>query len=190
MRKKGRSVAAFIVASLLACQTATAASHPEQLQPLVRDSAKRIAVAREVALAKWDSGTPVEDVERENQVIETAVVTAKKRGLSEKFVASFFRAQIEANKTVQYGLLAQWYRDGKAPSHAQINLKETIRPKLDELQTRLLDDLGGTSAIRRSDDCHAETAVAVGVYLKSEGREMSALESVALDRSLSTFCTR
>jgi chorismate mutase len=123
-------------------------------------------------------------------VIETAVVTAKKRGLSEKFVASFFRAQIEANKTVQYGLLAQWYRDGKAPSHAQINLKETIRPKLDELQTRLLDDLGGTSAIRRSDDCHAETAVAVGVYLKSEGREMSALESVALDRSLATFCTR
>lgn len=190
MRKWGRSVAAFIVASLLACQMTAAASDPENLQPLVRDSAKRIAVAREVALAKWDSGTPVEDVERENQVIETAVAAAKQRGLSEKFVASFFRAQIEANKTVQYGLLAEWYRAGKAPSHSPVSLKETIRPKLDELQTRLLDDLSSTFAIRQSDDCHAETAAAVGVYLKSEGREMSPLESVALDRSLSTFCAR
>jgi chorismate mutase len=92
MRNWVRSVAAFIVASLLTCQTTTAESHPEQLRPLVRDSAKRIAVAREVALAKWDSGAPVEDAKRENQVIETAVVTARQLGLSEKFVASFFRA--------------------------------------------------------------------------------------------------
>ena len=181
---------ALIVASALAFQSATAASHPEQLQSLVRDSAKRIVVAREVALAKWDSGAPVEDAEREDQVIETAVAAAEQRGLNEKFVASFFRAQIEANKTVQYGLLAEWYRAGKAPTHSPVNLKATIRPKLDELQTRLLNDLSSTSAIRQSDDCHAETAAAVGIYLKSEGREMSPLESVALDRSLATFCIR
>jgi chorismate mutase len=190
MRRWARSAAAFIVVSSLAYHRATAAGDPKLLQPLVRDSAKRIAVAREVALAKWDNGTPVEDVERETQVIETAVVAARQRGLSEKFVASFFRAQIEANKTVQYGLLAEWYRAGRAPTHSSINLKEAIRPKLDELQTRLLDDLTSTSAIRQSDDCHAETSAAVGVYLKGEGREMSPLESVALDRSLSSFCTR
>jgi chorismate mutase len=39
------------------------------LQRLVEASAQRLVIAEQVALAKWDSGTPVEDTSREAQVI-------------------------------------------------------------------------------------------------------------------------
>lgn len=170
--------------------SSAAATKTEQMQPLIQASAKRIAVAHEVAFAKWDTHTPVEDIERENQVIEAVVSQAKQQGLDEKFVTSFFRAQIEANKVVQYGLLADWYRAGKAPQHSTINLKETIRPQLDTLQTTLLDQLRATSTIREAADCHTAVAAAVGSYRKREGTQMGALDFIALDRSVSSFCAR
>lgn len=63
---------------------------------IVRASAERIDLAREVALAKWDSGAAVEDLVREQQVIQAVVKAAPQRGLDESFVANFFRGQIEA----------------------------------------------------------------------------------------------
>src|SRR6202000_2488708 len=74
----------------------SSAEHPsERLQPLVKASAERIDLAREVALAKWDSGAAVEDLIREQQVIQAVVRAAPQRGLDESFVANFFRGQIE-----------------------------------------------------------------------------------------------
>jgi chorismate mutase len=75
------------------------------LHGLASASAKRIVLARKVALSKWDNKSPVKDIDRENQEIDTAAKNAGERGLDEKYVAAFFRSQIEANKTVQYGLL-------------------------------------------------------------------------------------
>src|SRR5215472_8156397 len=92
----------------------------DTLQPLVETSAKRLAIAEQVALAKWDSGAPVEDAPRELQVITSAIETGKARGLNEAVVSNFFKAQIEANKLVQYSLLAEWRRTGKAPDHAPV----------------------------------------------------------------------
>jgi chorismate mutase len=160
----------------------------DPLNTLVSASAKRIALAHEVALSKWDTRTPVEDIDRENQVIDTVAKDAGEHGLDEKYVAAFFRSQIEANKTVQYSLLANWYRAGKAPDHAPVNLKETIRPQLDTLTHLLLDGLEKTTAIRQSDHCHVAVANAVGAYLNGEGRHLSPLDSIALDRSLSSYC--
>src|SRR5580704_15707829 len=78
----------------------------DMFQPLVATSSQRLAIAEQVALAKWDSKAPVEDSIREAQVIAEAVRAARLRGLDETQVANFFRAQIEANKLVQYSLLA------------------------------------------------------------------------------------
>jgi len=88
----------------------------DKLQPLVETSALRLVLAKQVALAKWDNQTPVEDAAREAQVITAAVKDGQSRGLDPTFVSHFFTAQIEANKLVQYVLLADWHRVGIAPA--------------------------------------------------------------------------
>lgn len=141
-RKSARAILIALLLVPFLWNTASAEDNlSELISPLIRASATRISLAREVALSKWDSGVPVEDVSREAQVVDSAANAAVARGLDEQFVRNFFRAQIEANKTVQYRLLADWYRTGIAPVHTPIDLRATIRPQLDELEVTLLDDL-------------------------------------------------
>ncbi len=92
----------------------------DHLHRLVEMSARRLAIAEQIALAKWDSGTPVEDASREAEVIASAVKMGESRGLDQATASNFFRAQVEANKLVQYSLLAEWRRLGKAPDHAPV----------------------------------------------------------------------
>jgi chorismate mutase-like protein len=114
-------------------------------QALVETSARRLQIAQQVALAKWDSGAAVEDVAREEQVIAAATKLGEARGLDKSLVQNFFRAQIEANKIVQYSLLADWRRVGKTPEHSPVDLTKTIRPELDQVQTELIAELADTS---------------------------------------------
>ena len=174
----------------LSSQPSSAENSSERLQPLVKASAERIDLAREVALAKWDSGAAVEDLVREQQVIQAVVKAAPQRGLDESFVPNFFRGQIEANKTVQYVLLADWHRVGRAPVHSSINLAATVRPQLDSLETEILDNLKNVSDIRESPNCQAALATAVGVYLKRQKDRTDNLDAIALDRSMASFCAR
>jgi len=85
-------------------------------------SARRLAIAQQVAFAKWDSGAPVENASGEEHVIVSATEAGQLRGLNQTSVSNFFRAQIEANKLVQYSLLAEWHRVGKAPDHTPVIL--------------------------------------------------------------------
>ena len=48
----------------------------DTLQPLVETSAQRLALAEQVALSKWDSGTPVENGAHEAQIIASATKKA------------------------------------------------------------------------------------------------------------------
>jgi chorismate mutase len=60
---------------------ARAQSAIDMLQPLAGTSARRLAIAEQVALAKWDSRAAVEDAPREAQVIMAAAKYGKSRGL-------------------------------------------------------------------------------------------------------------
>src|SRR5580693_1847158 len=151
-----------------------------KLQPLVETSARRLTIAQQVALAKWDSQAPVEDAAREAQVITAAVRDGKSRGLDPAFVSHFF----EANKLVQYSLLANWHRVGKAPAHRPINLATTIRPELDQLQRELVRELADAAAIRTSPACRPDTAKAVGRYLAAHKRDAGPLQEIALGRAM------
>jgi chorismate mutase len=168
---------------------ARAQNATDKLQPLVELSARRLALAEPVAFAKWDSRTSVEDPSREAQVIVSAVNEGKSRGLDETFVSKFFRAQIEANKVVQYSLLADWHRAGRAPGHAPVNLANAIRPELDRLQTALITELADTATIRAGTTCHADLAKAVGKYMSSYKGDHWCLQAIALDRALAAACT-
>ena len=160
----------------------------EQLLPLVETTAHRLMIGEQIALAKWDSGKAVEDPPREAQVLQSAVKDGVAKGLDKELVSNFFNAQIEANKFVQYALLADWYRAGKAPEHARIDLLKVIRPQLDEVQKLLIAELVDTAAVRKSKTCHADVAKAVGKYISTHPRD-GPINPAMLDRSLAGACT-
>ncbi|WP_256218077.1 gamma subclass chorismate mutase AroQ [Burkholderia contaminans] len=89
------------------------------LSALLDLTAARLRIARQVALSKWDSGKPVEDLSRESEVIAAAVKEARANGVPAKLADHFFTDQIEANKLVQYALLAEWRRSDHAPDDAR-----------------------------------------------------------------------
>lgn len=80
-------------------------------------------------------------------------------------MSNFFKAQIEANKLIQYSLLAKWRRAGKAPDHTPVDLATTIRPKLDQVDKALIAELEETTGIRASASCRIEIARAAGRYV-------------------------
>ncbi|MBO1537532.1 chorismate mutase [Pseudomonas sp. OA65] len=141
-------------AALLA-STAEAASTraPDDLTPLLNAIGERLAIADQVALSKWDSGKPVEDRQREREVIAGAVAQAPAYKLSGETVEAFFAAQIEANKMVQYINLSDWALDGKAPDLPRPDLVGEIRPQLDRLQKRLLQQLADFAPYRTDPQC-------------------------------------
>ncbi|WP_434654000.1 chorismate mutase [Pseudomonas sp. R3-56] len=139
-------------AALLAT-SAEAGNAPEALTPLLNAIGERLAIADQVALSKWDSGKPVEDRQREREVIAAAVAQAPTYKLTGETVEAFFAAQIEANKLVQYINLSDWALDGKAPDLPRPDLVGEIRPKLDRLQKRLLQQLADFAPYRTDPQC-------------------------------------
>ena len=79
------AVAAFAMGGMGAAYAQNAV---EQLQPLVETTAHRLMIGDQVALAKWDSGKPVEDAPREAQVIQAAVKVGVAKGLGEASVSN------------------------------------------------------------------------------------------------------
>ena len=179
-------VAAFVIGGTGAAYAQNAV---EQLQPLVETTAHRLMIGEQVALAKWDSGKAVEDAPREAQVIRDAMKDGAAKGLDESSVSNFFNAQIEANKFVQYALLAHWYRAGKAPEHAPVDLLKVIRPQLDEVQKSLIAELVDTAPVRTSKTCRADVAKAVGKYVSTRALGGGPITAATLDRALAGACT-
>lgn len=100
---------------------------------------ERLETARLVAMAKHNSGAPVEDKVRERQVVFGAVRLAVKKGVDVELVLKVFTAQIEANKAAQRAFLARW-KDLPAFDPAP-NLAQEVRPKLDRLTPIIVSDL-------------------------------------------------
>jgi chorismate mutase len=182
------TLAIILASALLASTSALSQNAPDPLDRLVETSAQRLLIAKQVALAKWDQKTPVEDAPREEKVIAGAVKDGTAAGLQPAAVESFFRAQIEANKVVQYALLADWHRAGAPPAHAPINLVATIRPQLDQLQSSLITELKEITNLRASTNCPTQVAQAVGKYVRTHKDAFGALEEIALDRAMAAAC--
>ena len=178
----------FVLLSTYTATSAYAQVESEHLQELVELSGRRLVIAEQVALAKWDNGMPVEDASREDHVIGSATQAGESRGLDPTSVSNFFRAQIEANKLVQYSLLADWRREGRAPDHTSVDLASTIRSELDEVDKALIAELAESKVIRARASCRTDLAKAVGKYALAHRKQFSSLKAIALDRALATAC--
>ncbi|MCK9754250.1 chorismate mutase [Pseudomonas syringae pv. syringae] len=147
-----------------ACFAFTAEQKPSALEPLLQAISERLTIADQVALSKWDSGKAVEDPPRELQVINAAQARAAEFKLNPDDVQRLFRAQIEANKQVQNALLAQWHAAGKAPDTVRLSLVDDIRPKLDRLQTQLLQAYADFQPLRKAETCQMQLDAALKRY--------------------------
>jgi hypothetical protein len=67
------ALAILITLAIAGIGSAFAQDATNKLQPLVETSARRLVLAKQVALAKWDSQAPVEDTAREAEVITAAI---------------------------------------------------------------------------------------------------------------------
>ena len=139
-----------------ACATApgpSPAPAPDALRPLMTAIGQRIDIANDVALSKWYSGKPVQDSNRERQVIINAESQAQAYSLTRDEVRQFMTAQMEANKVVQYARIAQWHKRGRVPQQPASTLTGTIRTRLDTLQPVLMEKYAAFVPYRTHSAC-------------------------------------
>ncbi|QIH05719.1 MULTISPECIES: chorismate mutase [unclassified Pseudomonas] len=170
------------LACTLLASLARADDAPASLAPLLGSIAARLDIAEQVALSKWDSHKAVEDRPREQQVIAAASALANGHGLDETTVGQFFAAQIEANKLVQYARLSTWHLQGQAPDTPRQDLAGQIRPQLDRLQERLLQQLADFSPSRTDPRCPQWLARA------NHTGDMAPLRQLAMIRATAELC--
>ncbi len=147
--------------ALLLASACASAAPPTTLAPLLTSIAERLAIADQVALSKWDSHKAVEDRPREQAVIASVKAQAPDYKVPPEAAEQFFSAQIEANKLVQYARLSDWQFQGKAPDTPRPDLVGKIRPQLDQLQKRMLQQLADFSPERTNPQCPQWLALAV-----------------------------
>lgn len=164
-------------------QAATPSPAPEALKPLLVTLNERLNIGDLVALSKWDSGKPIQDSTREAQVIFDVRAQAVYRKLDQDAISQFVTAQMEANKLVQYGLLAEWQAAGKAPDTPRPDLAKQIRPRLDELQNRLLQQYADFQPYRQDPHC-ADWLTEARAHLTHDR-----LHELALIRATGELCT-
>lgn len=174
----------LFIFSATCVQAATPPAPPQSLKPLLMTLNERLNIGDLVALTKWDSGKPIQDSPREAQVIANARKLASEHKLDPEDVAQLIAAQMEANKLVQYGLLAQWQAAGAAPDTPRPDLGKQIRPRLDELQNRLLQQYADFVPYRHDPNCSVWLAEA------RNGLTRDALHELALVRATGELCVR
>ncbi|WP_232544427.1 gamma subclass chorismate mutase AroQ [Streptomyces buecherae] len=155
------------------------------LRPLAELSARRLLTADLVAAAKWGTGQPIDDPERERQVLAAVARQADEVGGDPVGTVTVFRDQIEANKLVQRALHRRWRA---APDQAP-----TERPDLARVRAEINRINGGlVRAIAASE--RARTAWLCPVALLPEAarahrdQALDGPRGVALARALRSVC--
>lgn len=156
------------------------------LEPLIDVLVQRMNTGDTVAAAKWPTRGPVEDRAREKTVLDAAAAASGQRHLDPARVAAVFADQIEASKTVQYGLFSRWTATPDIAPRTSPDLKK-IRPVLDRLTARLLDQLAATAPTRTAPGCDA--AVRAAADQAARRSDLDPLHRAALSRAVRSLCT-
>ena len=100
---------------------------------------QRLSYMPSVAAYKWQNNLPIESLERERKVLQSATQQAEKLGLEPQAVEAFFKIQIEIAKDVQRYWFGRWQKGVEKEKIAAYSkdLKTVIRPAL----IRLGDDI-------------------------------------------------
>jgi len=123
---------------------------------------QRLELMASVAAFKWLNQRPIEDLAREQVVLDQAALQALRQQITTDSSRGFFSAQIKAAKQIQACWFDRW-RNGDAPTAAP-DLNTVVRPELLRLGTAIVDSLvTGTSDLAAfmqalDVDCLADSA--------------------------------
>ena len=98
--------------------------------------AQRMALMEDVAHYKFRHQVAVEDLEREQVVLDKALQAAAEAGLDPASVDAYFRMQFQVAKAVQYRALADYMT--RPPGAPAPDLVAEIRPRLIEIGDAIL----------------------------------------------------
>ncbi|MDS1112646.1 chorismate mutase [Gordonia westfalica] len=149
---------AMLVAPPLSAPPLSTAAPAPVLSGLTNAIAGRLALADAVAASKWASGAPIDDPAREQVVLDTVSQLALARNLDPAYVRNVFRDQIEASKTVQRGLFAQWRLPGQTAPPATPDLGP-VRAAINEFNVAIVDELADSRDVVATLSCPPELAV-------------------------------
>lgn len=133
MRLIPLALAPLLLAGCSQTPTSTAA-----LDAVLDQIERRLDLAQPIAQHKREHQQPVQDTAREQQVLADALRNASAYSLPEDRVQRFLADQIEASKLVQYALLSRWQLPRQAPTSALRDLRNELRPLLDQNQSAML----------------------------------------------------
>jgi chorismate mutase-like protein len=148
--------------ALVLARLAAAAPHAgiDPLTSLIGLMRQRLELMVEVARSKWNTGSPVEDIAREQSLADDVAALAPRYGLNPQLAATFFRAQIEAAKLVESALIARWTLAHAGAFADAADPRAVLRPKIDRLTAELLAALAAVAPALTRDD--AERIVQAG----------------------------
>lgn len=179
--------ALFAAAAALFALSPAHATATTSFEPLVGTAAERVLVSDRVAAAKWGTDLPIEDPQREEQVLADAAERAVELGIDPAVAREVFRDQIEASKLVQRALHAHWAAHPQQQPDERPDLAD-IRPEIDRLNEHLLLQLRDTAQLRGTPSCPGRLTVAYQ-HIRFE-LQLDPLHRTGLARALSSVCWR
>jgi chorismate mutase len=123
-----------------------------QVERLLEAVDSRLAVMPDVARWKWNAKQPVEDPPREYRLLQEVSRQAVELGVPEPFARDFVTAQIVAARRMQQDAFEVWQNDPSTGIFADVpDLKEVLRPRIDERTEELLAALAEVEPWRGTD---------------------------------------
>ncbi|MFI0733942.1 gamma subclass chorismate mutase AroQ [Streptomyces sp. NPDC021225] len=164
-----------------------------RLLPIADLSAQRLLTADQVAQAKYryaapprgGTDSPIDDPERERQVLEAVAEQARALGADPEATVRIFRDQIEANKLVQRGLYRRWEADPTQAPTERPDLSK-VRLEINRINGELVRAIADSARARAEPSCAGWLTVAA-VRVRHD-RRLDALHTVALERALRSVC--
>ncbi|MDB5385065.1 MAG: chorismate mutase domain protein [Planctomycetaceae bacterium] len=128
------------------------ASTQPDLPRLLSQIRDRLDLMPKVAQAKWNRKLAITDAKREAKLLDELQARGVAQGLPANIVRDFFQAQMTAAKQVQEQHFAGWTKQQQPPFSRPPDLEREIRPKIDQLNEKLLETLGELWAKRSIED--------------------------------------
>jgi chorismate mutase-like protein len=135
--------------------------YPWGIETLRQSIEMRLQLAPDVARWKWNHHADIEDPARERAVLDAVVAQATALGVPRRFADAFFRAQIEASKTVQREMFMGWNVMKTGTITDVPDLQTVTRGRIDAVTQRMVHALASNWPLLVDPDRHAEVARAL-----------------------------
>jgi chorismate mutase len=162
----------------------------DQFDALVALVVQRLALAEDVAVAKFASGQPVDDPIREREILESVARRLIRPCVFQEGGMQFFHDQIDANKVIQRGLHEHWRHHPEELPAVRHDLAAEVRPRLDHITGQMLWLFVRVDTLPRLPRYHVEELLARNLGARSSHCRLNQLRWDAATVALRSFVRR